>query len=112
MISSSSENVTKLKILEDEIKIIEDTNLRFKEENETLKTNINKLNNTISNLKNTILSQKNEIEQFNLDTEEMKFLKMNLDYSYKCRRSFFNSKGFLVGTSEYRNCVMNKGRKD
>jgi len=26
--------------------------------------------------------------------------------------AFLNSKGFLVGTSEYRNCVMNKGRKN
>ena len=103
---------TKLKILEDEIKIIEDTNLRFKEENETLKTNVNVLSDKISNLENKIVSQKNEIAQFNLDTQEMKFLKMNLEYGHKCRRSFLNSKGFLVGTSEYRNCVMNKGRKN
>jgi rod shape-determining protein MreC len=102
----------KLKILEDEIKIIEDTNFRFKEENETLKTNINNLNSKISNLENKIISQKNEITQFNLDVEEMQFLKMNLEYGHKCRRSFFNSKGFLVGTSEYRNCVINKGRKN
>ena len=102
----------KLKILEDEIKIIEDTNLRFKEENETLKTDINILNDKISNLENKIISQKNEISQFNLDTEEMKFLKMNLEYSHKCRRSFLNSKGFLVGTLDYRNCVLNKGRKN
>ena len=102
----------KLKILEDEKKIIEDTNLRFKEENEILKTDINVLNSKISNLENKIVSQKNEITQFNLDIEEMKFLKMNLEYGHKCRRSFLNSKGFLVGTSEYRKCVMNKGRKN
>ena len=103
---------TKLKILEDENKIIEDTNLRFKEENEILKTDINVLKSKISNLENKIVSQKNEITQFNLDVEEMKFLKMNLEYGHKCRRSFLNSKGFLVGTSDYRNCVMNKGRKN
>jgi len=109
---SKNPTETKLKILEDEIKIIEDTNLRFKEENETLKTNVNVLSDKISNLENKIVSQKNEIAQFNLDTQEMKFLKMNLEYGHKCRRSFLNSKGFLVGTSEYRNCVMNKGRKN
>ena len=109
---SKNPTETKLKILEDEIKIIEDTNLRFKEENETLKTNVNVLSDKISNLENKIISQKNEIAQFNLDTQEMKFLKMNLEYGHKCRRSFLNSKGFLVGTSEYRNCVMNKGRKN
>ena len=105
-------NLTKLKILEDEIKIIEDTNLRFKEENEKLKTDVNVLNDKISNLENKIISQKNEIDQFNLDVEEMKFLKMNLEYGHKCRRSFLNSKGFLVGTSDYKNCVINKGRKN
>jgi len=102
----------KLKILENEIQIIEDTNLRFKEENETLKTNINNLNNKILDLESKIFNQKNKIDQFNFDTEEMNFLKMNLEYGHKCRRSFLNSKGFIVGTSKYRNCVMNKGRKN
>ena len=116
--TSQNDNITKtpsqakLKILENEIKIIEDTNVKFKTENENLKTDINSLNNKISNLENTISSQKKEIEQFNLDTEEMEFLKMNLYYGHKCRRSFFNTKGFTVGTSEYKNCVLNKGRKN
>ena len=114
---SQNDNVSKnpfdvkLKILEDEIKIIEDTNLKFKEENETLKTDIIYLNSQISNLENKILSQKEEIEQSNINSEEMNFLKMNLYYGHKCRRSFFNSKGFTVGTTEYKKCVMNKGRK-
>ena len=77
-----------------------------------LKSDIDNLNNEIGNLKNQIFSQKKEIEQFNLDTAELEFLKMNLYYGHKCRRSFFNTKGFSVGTPEYKNCVMNKGRKD
>ena len=102
----------KIKILEDEIKIFEDINLKFKDENEALKININNLNNEISNLENKILSQSEEIKQFNLDTEETEFLKMNLYYGHKCRRSFFNTKGFSIGTPEYKKCVMNKGRKN
>ena len=102
----------KLQILENEKKIIEDTNLKFKEANEILKSDINNLNNEIGNLKSQIFSQKKEIEQFNLDTKEVEFLKMNLYYGHKCRRSFFNSKGFSVGTDEYKQCVLNKGRKD
>ena len=102
----------KLQILENEKKIIEDTNLKFKEANEILKSDINNLNNEIGNLKNQIFSQKKEIEQFNLDTKEVEFLKMNLYYGHKCRRSFFNTKGFSVGTDEYKKCVLNKGRKD
>jgi len=102
----------KLKILEDELNIIEDTNIKFKEENEFLKNKINNLNSAINSLENKISSQKKEIEKFNLDTEEVEFLKMNLYYGHKCRRSFFNTKGFTVGSDEYKTCVLNKGRKN
>ena len=101
----------KIKILEDELKIIEDINLKFKGENDYLKIQINKLNNQISNLKNEIFSQKEKISQFDLDKKETEFLKMNLYYGHKCRRSFFNTKGFTVGSDEYKKCVLNKGRK-
>ena len=47
-----------------------------------------------------------------LEDFDPEFLKMNLYYGHKCRRSFFNTKGFSVGTPEYKKCVMNKGRKN
>ena len=101
---------SKLKILEDELKIIEQSNLKFKEENENLKSKINDLDGQITNYQFEISNQKNRINQFNIDTEELKFLRLNLEYSHKCRKTFFNTKGFVVGTSEYKNCVMNRGR--
>jgi len=100
----------KLKILEDELKIIEKSNISFKNENENLKVKINNLNNEIINFQNEISSQKKIINQFNVDTKELEFLRLNLVYSHKCRKSFFNNKGFIVGSKEYKNCVMNKGR--
>ena len=103
---------SKIKILEDELKIIEDINLKFKGENDYLKIKINNLNNQIFSFKNEISSQNKKITQFDLDKKETEFLKMNLYYGHKCRRSFFNSKGFTVGSDEYRNCVLNKGRKN
>ena len=103
---------SKIKILEDELKIIEDINLKFKGENDYLKMKVNDLNNQISNFKNEISSQNEKIAQFDLDKKETEFLKMNLYYGHKCRRSFFNTKGFTVGSDEYRNCVLNKGRKN
>ena len=109
----NSENTpmkTKLKILEDEIKIIEDTNLKFKDENESLKSEINALESNINELKNEIFSQKEKINQFDIDKKELNFLRLNLEFSHKCRKSFFNSKGFIVGTKEYKECVLNKGR--
>ena len=112
--TNENENIrpmeAKLKILEDELKIIEETNLKFMDENSSLKTNINNLDTQISNLKKEITSQKEKIDKFNLDTEELEFLRLNLEYGHKCRKSFFNSKGFSVGTADYKNCILNKGR--
>ena len=102
----------KIKILEDEIKIIEDTKLKLKEENENLKSEIIEKSNAILSLKNKLSTYKEQIEQINIDKRELEFLKMNLDYGHKCRRSFFNAKGFSIGTSEYKNCVMSKGVKN
>ena len=100
----------KLKILEDELKIIEESNIRFKSENENLKTKINQLNNIITQYQSEISEQKQVINQFDLDKNELEFLRLNLEYSHKCRKSFFNNKGYIVGTTEYKSCVLNRGR--
>ncbi len=102
----------KLKILEDELSIIEESNKKFQKENENLKSEINNLNYKVLNLNNEISSQKKTISQFNLDTEELKFLKLNLEYGHKCRKSLFNNKGFAVGSVGYKNCVLSKGEID
>ncbi len=100
----------KLKILDDELKIIEQSNIKFKEENENLKAQINNLNNTIDQFQSEIANQKKTIDQFDLDKEELQFLRLNLEYGHKCRKSFFNNKGYIVGTTEYKSCVLNRGR--
>ena len=61
------------------------------------------------NLKSEISSKQQEINKFDIDKNELEFLKLNLSHGHKCRKSFFNSKGFLVGTEGYKNCVLNKG---
>ena len=99
-----------MKILEDELKIIEESNIKFKGENENLKTKINELNNIITQYQGEISEQKQIINQFDLDKNELEFLRLNLEYSHKCRKSFFNNKGYIVGTTEYKSCVLNRGR--
>jgi len=99
----------KIKILEDEIKIIEDTNLKFKEENDNLKSKINELNDEIFKFKSEIVTQKNTINQFNIDKSELNFLRLNLEHGHKCRKSFLNPKGFIVGSIEYKKCVLSRG---
>ena len=101
----------KLKILENEIKIFEEVNTKLKEENDYLKTNINNLNDQISTQKKEISSHKESINKTHINKQELEFLRLNLDHGHKCRRSFFNSKGFSVGSDKYKNCVLNKGRK-
>ena len=100
----------KLEILENELEIIEETNLKFKEENEILKSEINNLESEIIDFKNKIFLQKKKIDQFDIDKKELSFLRLNLEYGHKCRRSFFNNRGFVVGSQEYKECVLNKGR--
>ncbi len=100
---------TKIKILEDELKIIEETKLKFKDENEILKIEVNDLNKQILDLKDEVFSQNEEIKKHNVDNDELEFLRMNLQYSHKCRKSFFNSNGFTVGSEDYKNCVLNRG---
>ncbi len=100
----------KLKILEDELEIVEQSNIKFKDENESLKFKINELEDKLLNLKTKISNQEKTINQYEIDTDELEFLRLNLTYSNKCRKSFFNNKGFIVGTDEYKKCVLNKGR--
>ena len=102
----------KLKILEDELSIIEESNKKFLAENENLKNQINDLNYKVLNLNNEISSQNQTINQFNLDTAELEFLRLNLNHGHKCRKSFLNNKGFEIGSAEYKNCVLNKGKID
>jgi len=101
---------TKLQILEDEKKIIEQTNLKLKDENESLKITINNLNKQNVDFRNELYDQKQIIAQYNIDLDEIEFLRLNLKFGHQCRKSFFNNDGFEVGTLEYKSCVMNKGQ--
>ncbi len=101
----------KIKILEDEVEIIEDSNIKFKEENESLKIKVNELNNQVLNLNSEIFLQKEKINQFNIDKEELEFLRLNLIYSHKCQTKKLFSTGYKVGTPEYKKCILNKGKK-
>jgi len=101
----------KIKILEDEKEIIEDSNLKFKEENDLLKVKINDLNNQILNLNSKLSNQKEKIDQFNIDKDELEYLRLNLIYSHKCQTKKLFSTGYKIGTPEYKECILNKGKK-
>ena len=50
-------------------------------------------------------------ENLALNIEKQKIFKdLELKYSPNCKKTFFN-KLYKVGTSEYKNCILNKGTK-
>ena len=102
---------TKLNLLSEEIKILDETNKRFLEENKNLTSEATKLRSENINLKNIIKKQTDDIKQNKLDQNELDFLRLNLLYSSKCQKSGFK-KGYKVGTPEYRECILKKGKKN
>ena len=108
-VSSNTEQI-KLDLISDELQILEDSNTKFLEENKELNTLTNELNRQIETLKAENDFQKNVIQQHNLDQEELEFLRLNLIYSSKCQSKKLFSTGFKVGTPEYKECIMRKGK--
>ncbi len=100
----------KLDLLNDQIEIYSKTNQKLLNENKELETKINDLDKQLLNLSNKIDTQKKIINKNEIDKDELKFLKLNLIYSKKCKKTFTNPKGFKFGTNEYKECVINKGK--
>ena len=93
------------------MQILEDSNTKFLEENKELNTLTNNLTKQIEILKSENEYQKSVIQQHNLDQKELEFLRLNLIYSSKCQSKKLFSTGFKVGTPEYKECIMRKGKK-
>jgi len=100
----------KIKLLNDQIDILNDSNKKFFEKNIELASQNKNLLIQNNKLENKIKKQIKEINQNKLDQEEFEFLKLNLLYSAKCQKSVFK-KGYEVGTPEYKNCILKKGRE-
>ncbi len=108
-VSSNTEQI-KLDLISDELQILEESNTKFLKENKELNTLSNELTKQIEILKAENEFQKNVIQQHDLNQEELEFLRLNLIYSAKCQSKKLFSKGFKVGTPEYKECIMRKGK--
>ena len=108
--SISNTEKFKLNILNEEIRILNETNSKFIEENQLLKSQTNELDKKILNLQNKLNIQEKKISKNAIDQKEFEFLKLNLIYSSKCKRSAFK-KGYKVGTPEYKECILKRGKK-
>ena len=67
------------------------------------------MSNENVNLKKTLKKQFDEIKQNKVDQKELEFLRLNFLYSSKCQKSGFK-KGYKVGTPEYRECILRRGK--
>ena len=91
-----------IRILLEEKKIAEEVRKNIEEENSQLK-------NKIFNLQTMLSDAEKTVEEKITQKEEIEFLKLNLLYGHKCRKAMFN-KLHKVGTPEYKNCVLQKGK--
>ena len=91
-----------LRILLEEKKIAIEVRQNIEEENNQLKNKLFNLQTKLADLERSVQVQKNQ-------EEEMKFLRLNLLYGHKCRKTIFKNL-YKVGTPKYKNCVLQKGK--
>ena len=65
----------------------------------TPETEINNLNKRIVDFRNEVNDQKKIIAQYNIDLDEIEFLRLNLKFGHTCRKSFLNNKYFKKGVN-------------
>ncbi len=100
----------KLELLVKEKEINDQITNKIKLENENLKDQVSKNQIDLINKQKIIETQNNRIKSHNIDNNELEFLRLNLKYGPKCRKKAFLKKGFKIGTPEYKDCVLKKGR--
>ena len=100
----------KLDLLIKEKEISDQITNKIKTENENLKEQLSNNQIEIINRQQIIEKQNKIIKSHNIDKDELNFLRLNLEYGERCRKKTFSKKGFKVGTPEYKNCVLKKGR--
>jgi rod shape-determining protein MreC len=67
------------------------------------------LNIKLINVQKQLKEQNKKNKNIQIEKEDIKFLKLNLLYGHKCRRTFLKSKLYKIGTPEYKACVLSKG---
>ena len=100
----------KLDLLLQEKEINDQITNKIKIENENLKEQLSKNQIDLIKKQKLIENQNDRIKSHNIDNEELEFLRLNLEYGKRCTKRNFSKKGFKVGTPEYKNCVLKKGR--
>ena len=101
----NNDQVIKMSNLKEDIDLLQqqkiiDSKIRIKLDKEN-----NKLKDKLIKTERILEEEVNNNRE-SYDKEEIKFLELNLLYSNRCRKSFFKTNLFKVGTEEYRSCIL------
>lgn len=101
----------RLEALVQEKEINDQIRTQIEAENLKLKEQLSQIQKKLFQSEKKINDQSKVINSHKIDEEEYNFLKLNLEFGPKCAKKTIISKGFKVGTPEYRKCVLRKGIK-
>jgi len=105
----NDEVISKINNLQENIKILLQQNIISQEIRNKLENQNTKLNKKIINTQKQLRKQKAKEKKIQIENEEIKFLKLNLLYGHKCRRTFLKAKLYSINSPKYKVCVLNKG---
>ena len=84
---------------------------QIESENSNLKDQLSQIQRKLFQSEKIINEQRQKISSHKIDEDELNFLKLNLEFGQKCMKKTIISKGYKVGTPEYKKCVLRRGIK-
>ena len=105
----NNEKIIKINNQIEDIKLLQqqkiiNAEVRVKIEEENIK-----LRNNLINTQTKLVKLDKEIKDNLIKNKNIKFLKLNLLYGHKCRKTIFRTKLYKINSEEYKICVFNKG---
>jgi len=105
----NDEIISNINNLQADIKIFQKQNIISEEIRNKLEEENARLNKKLINTQKQIEEINKKEKKVKIENEEIKFLKLNLLYGHKCRRTFLKTKLYKINSPGYRVCVLNKG---
>ena len=99
----------RLEALINEKEINDEIRNRIEDENFKLKEQLSNIQLKLYQSEKTIEEQKKTISSHQIDQNEFNYLKLNLEFGPKCAKKTIISKGYKVGTPDYKKCVLRRG---
>ena len=105
----NDEIISNINNLQEDIKIFQQQNIISEEIRNKIEEENARLNKKLINTQKQIEEINKKEKKVKIENEEIKFLKLNLLYGHKCRRTFLKTKLYKINSPGYRVCVLNKG---